>query len=111
MRGASLLWFVAIAFAEQATWQRHAQEGDRLAEAGRYRYARDAYQLALCAEDTPSDPGLRAARWNDLALMNRYLGNLAEGREQYRLALASMEKAHGAGSPAYAAVLHNLAAL
>ena len=43
--------------------------------------------------------------------MNRYLGDLVEGRAQYRRALALMEQARGATSPDYAAILHNLAVL
>src|SRR5450759_663028 len=83
MRSAGLLWFAGVVFGQQALWETHVQEGDRLAQAGRYQEAREAYQFALHDPDTPAQPGLQAARWNDLALMNRYLGNLVEGREQY----------------------------
>jgi hypothetical protein len=71
MRGAGLLWFAGIVFGQQALWEKHVQEGDCLAQAGRYQEAREAYQFALRDPDTPTQPGLQAARWNDLALMNR----------------------------------------
>jgi hypothetical protein len=71
MRGAGLLWFAGIVFGQQALWEKHVQEGDRLAQAGRYQEAREAYQFALRDPDTPTQPGVQAARWNDLALMNR----------------------------------------
>jgi hypothetical protein len=61
MRGAGLLWFAGVVFGQQALWETHVQEGDRLAQAGRYQEAREAYQVALRDPDTPAQPGLQAA--------------------------------------------------
>src|SRR3954451_13245775 len=111
MRGACLLSIIGIAFGQQATWEKHTQEGDRLAQAGRYQEARAVYQLALHAEDIPPDPGVQASMWNDLAMINRVLGNLVEARPQYQRALELIEKARGPGSGEYASILHNVAVL
>jgi len=111
MRGAFLLWTVGIAFGQQAVWEKHTREGDRLAQAGRYREAKAVYQLALRGEDMPADPGVQASMWNNLAMINRVLGNLVEARPQYRRALELIEKARGPGSSEYAGILHNLAVL
>jgi tetratricopeptide (TPR) repeat protein len=111
MRGAFLLWTVGIAFGQQAVWEKHTREGDRLAQAGRYREAKAVYQLALRGEDMPADPGVQASMWNNLAMINRVLGNLVEARPQYQRALELMGKARGPGNSAYAGILHNLAVL
>ena len=109
MRGVCLLCAVGIALGQQAIKQ--TQEGDRLAEAGRYQEAKVAYQLALRVEDMPADPVVQASMWNDLAMINRVLGNLVEARPQYQRALELMEQARGPGSSEYATILHNLAVL
>src|SRR5215831_3876506 len=111
MRGACLLCTVAIAFGHQAGWEKYTQEGDRLVQAGRYQEAKAVYQLALRGEDMPADPGVQATMWNNLAMINRVLGNLVEARPQYQRALALMEKARGPGSSEYAGILDNLAVL
>ena len=69
MTSAGLLWLAGVVFGQQALWETHVREGDRLAQAGRYQEAREAYQFALRDPDTPAQPGLQAARWNDLAIL------------------------------------------
>jgi tetratricopeptide (TPR) repeat protein len=111
MRGICLLWTVGIAFGQEAIWEKHTQEADRLAQAGRYQEAKAVYQLALRGEDMPADPGVQASLWNNLAMTNRILGNLVEARLQYQRALELAEKARGPASSEYAGILHNLAVL
>ena len=81
MRGTSLFCIAGIAFGQQALWEKHMQEGDRLVDARCYEEAKAAYQLALRDEERPSDLGIQAARWNSLGLINRYLGNFVEARQ------------------------------
>ena len=54
MRAISLLVIFGTAFGQEGLWQRYMKEADRLEEAGRYKEARVAYQLALQDEETPS---------------------------------------------------------
>jgi tetratricopeptide (TPR) repeat protein len=84
-----LVLTAGIAFGQPALWEQHMKEGDAREHAGLYKEARAAYQLALKDEEKPSDSGFRqAAAWNNLALINRYLGYYSEARQQYRQALA-----------------------
>ena len=86
--------------------------GDTLEQAGRYKEAKTAYQLAVKDEENPSDSGFRlAAAWNNLALINRYLGIYSDARRQYGQALVWFEKSRGSSSPEVASSLHNLAVL
>ena len=112
MRGAGLLWFAGVVFGQQALWETHGRRMCRKATGWRRPDATRRPEKPIssrCATRIPLRS--QASRWNDLALMNRYLGNLVEGREQYWRALALMEQARGAASPDYAAILHNLAVL
>jgi hypothetical protein len=77
MRTMGLVLTAGIAFGQPALWEQHMKEGDAREHAGLYKEARAAYQLALKDEEKPSDSGFRqAAAWNNLALINRYLGYL-----------------------------------
>src|SRR6266851_993341 len=111
MRAMSLLLTVGIALGQQAPWEQHMKEAASLEKAGRYLEARAAYQLALQDEEGRSlDSGLRkATTWNNLALLNRSLGNYAEARQQYQTALDLFENTRGPRSSQYASALHNVA--
>jgi tetratricopeptide (TPR) repeat protein len=112
MRSMGLVLSVGIAIGQPVNWELHMKEGDACEQAGRYKEARAAYELALNDETKPSDSGFRrAAAWNNLALINRYLGSYPEARQQYGQALAWFEKSRGSNSPEYASALHNLAVL
>ena len=112
MRTMGLVFTLGVALGQPTLWERHMNEGDVAEQAGRYQQAKAAYRLALRDEERPSDSGFRqASAWNNLALINRYLGHYPEARQQYRHALALFEKTRGSRSPEYASALHNLAAL
>src|SRR3954452_11471275 len=98
MKGACLLWAIGIAFGQQAVWEKHTEEGARLAQAGRYQEAKAVYQLALRGEEMPADPGVQASLWNNLAMKTCVLVTLDEARPQYQRALELIEKARGPAS-------------
>jgi tetratricopeptide (TPR) repeat protein len=110
----AVIWVLiaGIALGQQGLWDSYMKEGDRLEQAGQYKEAKAAYQLALKAVGSPSDREFREGlAWNNLAFINRYLGYHQEAREQYHNALRLVEKARGPDSKEYAVSLHNLAAL
>jgi tetratricopeptide (TPR) repeat protein len=112
MKVMGLVFAVGIALGQQALWLQHMKEADAFEQAGRYKDAKAAYQLALEDEETPSDSGFRqATTCNNLALINRYLGDYSQARLQYQRALGLFEKTRGPGSPEYASALHNLSVL
>jgi tetratricopeptide (TPR) repeat protein len=113
MRLTCLIPILSIAFAQQAAvWQQHMSEALRLEKEGRYKEAKALYLLALKEEETSVEGGFRGAvTWNNLALVNRYLGLHSEAREGYQRVLAMFERLRGQQSPEYASVLHNLAVL
>src|SRR5437660_6901071 len=103
MRTIGLVLAARIVFGQPALWEQHMREADALEQAGRYKEAKAAYELALKDEQKPSDSGFRQAMaWNNLALVNRYLGSYSEARQQYKQALVCFEKSRGSSSPEYA---------
>jgi tetratricopeptide (TPR) repeat protein len=107
MRTIVLVLAARIVFGQPALWEQHMREAGALERAGRDKEARAAYQLALKDEQKPSDSGFRQAMtWNNLALIDRYLGSYSEARQQYGQALVWFEKSRGSSSPEYASALH-----
>jgi tetratricopeptide (TPR) repeat protein len=97
---------------QQTAWEQHMREANKLERMGRYQEALAAYELALSAEASPSDSGIRKAMtWNNMALVKRHMNARLEARQDYQRALEVFQEVRGASSPEYASVLHNLATL
>src|SRR5690348_18304416 len=109
MRATCALLILRIASGQEALWEQQMWQAHILEEAGRYKEAKAIYQLVLQNADTSSNFAVyNATTWNNLALVDRNLGNFAEAREEYMHALALFELARSANSPEYATVLQNL---
>src|ERR1051326_1198231 len=110
-RIATLLFVAGIVWGQQDQWGQLMTAAYALEEAGRYEQARAAYQAILDRkEKTPTSSIHKAITLNNLALVNRYLGNDTEALEQYRHALELLKLACGDKSAEYASVLQNLGA-
>src|SRR5215471_13255654 len=111
-----VLLALRIALGQQSPWEQHMKEADRLEKVNRYQEAKAAYQAALQDlqddDGRSTDSGLRkATTWNNLAVLNGYLGNYAEARQQHQKALDLLRDQFGVRSWQYASALHNLAVL
>ncbi len=94
--------------AQEAEWQRLAQQGVEAERTGNFQAARDAFlQAARAAEAGPPTLDLGSI-YNALAIVCKDLGQFPQAIHQYRRSLAVIEKVQGKNNEEYAVVLANL---